>query len=178
MSLADELQKLEGLRVSGVLTDEEFEKAKARLLDGPSPESNQELEGYFADQLAEVKYQNRLTQIDREWEIERENYLIAGRYGRTYVPTTGIGVGMTVLGGGFGIFWTIMAISITGSVSNDGAFAIAQVIFPLIGVLFTVGAVVFGVRTFAKAQKYQQAYAAYQVRRANVKFGEDPSSPS
>ena len=38
MSLADELAKLEELRNRGTLTTEEFERAKARLLDGrPAP---------------------------------------------------------------------------------------------------------------------------------------------
>jgi phage shock protein C len=34
MSLADELSKLEDLRARGVLADEEFQRAKRRLLDG------------------------------------------------------------------------------------------------------------------------------------------------
>lgn len=36
MALSDELSKLEELRQRGVLTDEEFSRAKARLLDEPS----------------------------------------------------------------------------------------------------------------------------------------------
>ncbi len=35
MSLSDELGKLEELRQQGVLTEEEFARAKTRLLDGP-----------------------------------------------------------------------------------------------------------------------------------------------
>ena len=34
MSLADELHKLDELRTRGVLSDEEFQRAKLRLLDG------------------------------------------------------------------------------------------------------------------------------------------------
>ena len=37
MSLADELTRLEELRARGVLSDDEFQRAKARLLDGPAP---------------------------------------------------------------------------------------------------------------------------------------------
>jgi phage shock protein C len=36
MSLSEELGKLEELHNRGALTEEEFERAKARLLDGPS----------------------------------------------------------------------------------------------------------------------------------------------
>ena len=37
MGLADELSRLDDLRQRGVLSDEEFQRAKARLLDGPPP---------------------------------------------------------------------------------------------------------------------------------------------
>ncbi len=34
MSIADEIQKLDGLRQTGALTDDEFALAKAKLLNG------------------------------------------------------------------------------------------------------------------------------------------------
>jgi phage shock protein PspC (stress-responsive transcriptional regulator) len=37
MSLAEELSRLETLRASGTLTEEEFRRAKARVIDGPGP---------------------------------------------------------------------------------------------------------------------------------------------
>jgi phage shock protein PspC (stress-responsive transcriptional regulator) len=37
MALSDELEKLAALRERGVLSDEEFARAKARLLDGAAP---------------------------------------------------------------------------------------------------------------------------------------------
>ncbi len=37
MNLADELQKLQALRDAGTLTEDEFAKAKARVLDGREP---------------------------------------------------------------------------------------------------------------------------------------------
>ena len=37
MGLADELAKLDELRSRGALSDAEFQRAKARLLDGPPP---------------------------------------------------------------------------------------------------------------------------------------------
>ena len=37
MGLADELARLDELRSRGVLSDAEFQRAKARLLDGPAP---------------------------------------------------------------------------------------------------------------------------------------------
>jgi len=37
MGLADELARLEELRTRGALTEDEFQRAKARLLDSPPP---------------------------------------------------------------------------------------------------------------------------------------------
>lgn len=37
MNIADEIQKLDNLRASGALTEAEYNKAKARVLDGPPP---------------------------------------------------------------------------------------------------------------------------------------------
>jgi phage shock protein C len=40
MGLADELTRLEELRARGVLSDDEFQRAKARLIDGPAASSS------------------------------------------------------------------------------------------------------------------------------------------
>ena len=95
MSLADELKKLEELRWNGTLTDEEFAQAKAVLLaaleeelEAPDAHANPKL----AEHLAEVRYQNELTRIDREWEIEKEQYMITAKGGHRYIPTRGEGL--------------------------------------------------------------------------------------
>lgn len=173
MSLVSELAKLEELWRSGALSDTEFTKAKAALLSETPAASEQELGGHQADRLMEVNYQNELSQIDREWQIERQQYLIQGRYGMAHVPTPGMGIGTAAVGGVFGIIWTIVAVSITGGAPNAGPFAIAKVFFPLFGIVFTVAAIGYGAYAYAKGQKYQEAFAAYKERRARVKI--DPS---
>jgi hypothetical protein len=169
MSLVDELAKLEQLHRSGALSDSEFTTAKAALLSGATAGTEQGLGGHLADQLAEVRYQNELAQIDREWEIERQQYMIRSRYGIEQVPTAGMGIGIAVVGGVFGVFWTIMAFSITSAAPDVGPFSIAKVIFPLFGVLFTGAAIGFGIYACSKAQKYQEALEAYKGRRARVR---------
>src|SRR5262245_9661928 len=168
MSLVDELAKLEELRRSGALSEAEFTKAKAALLSGAPAGSEHQLGEHLADQLAEVKHQNELAQIDREWQIERQQYMVQGRYGTTHVPTPGMGIGTAVVGGAFGLFWTIMAIAITGGAPDEGAFSIAKVCFPLIGIVLTAGTIGYGIYTYSRAQRYQQAFATYQARRARV----------
>lgn len=169
MSLVDDLTKLEELRRNGALSEAEFAKAKAALLDGRAASSEQQIGEHLAEQLAEVKYQNELAQIDREWEMERQQYLLRGRYGTTHVPTAGAGIGMAVVGGLFGVFWTIMAVAMTSDAPDFGAFSVAKVFFPLFGVVFTVAAIGFGIHAHSRAQKYEAAFAAYKARRARVK---------
>jgi hypothetical protein len=76
-----------------------------------------------------------------------------------------MGIGGAVVGGVFGVFWTIMAFAITGSAPDEGPFTIAKVIFPLLGVLFTGAAIGYGIYCYSRAQRYQQAFQAYQARR-------------
>jgi phage shock protein C len=51
MSVADEIEKLHRLREQGALTDEEFTKAKAGLLDGPQPGSSYSAGSLIGDPL-------------------------------------------------------------------------------------------------------------------------------
>jgi hypothetical protein len=175
MSLADDLQKLEELHRNGSLNASEFAQAKAALLANPNAPVDGQLGQHLSDQLADVRYQNELAQIDRQWQIEQQRYLIADRYGRRHVPTPGMGIGGAVVGGIFGVFWTIMAFAITGSAPDAGPFPIVKVVFPLFGVLFTGAAIGYGIYCYNRAQQYQQAFQAYQARREAFRQGEDTS---
>ena len=168
MGIADELQKLEQLRSSGALTDGEFAQAKTLLLTNPPTSENSQVSPFIEDQLSEVRYQNELARIDREWDIERRQFQIMNRYGRTFIPTVGMGITTAVVGGIFGAFWTAIALVITNAstsmLSDGGPFALIGAIFPLIGVVFTLAAVGRGVYCCLLAQQYNEAYAAYQER--------------
>jgi hypothetical protein len=169
MSIADELTKLEDLRRNGTLSEAEFAKAKELLLNSPPPPSQEPLVQHLAQQQAEIKHQNELARIDREWEMQKQQYYVTTRYGVRQLPTTGMGIGIAVIGGVFGVFWTIMAIAITSGAPDVGPFAIVKIIFPLFGVLFTGAAIVFGIVCNIRAKKYQEAYEAYQRRRQQVR---------
>jgi hypothetical protein len=169
MSLADDLMKLEDLRRSGALTEVEFAQAKLALLDGTRAEPAAPVADLLADQLAETRRQNDLAEIDRAWQIEREQYLVADRYGRRHVPTVGYGLGGAVVVGVFGVFWTIMAFAITSGGPDEGPFGLAKVFFPLFGVVFTVAGIGYGIYSASKAEQYQKAFKAYQERRARAR---------
>lgn len=170
MSLADDLTKLEELRRSGALTESEFAAAKGRLLAAdPAPAAKSDaVADALSEQLAETRYQNELDRIDREWQIERERYMISGKHGR-HLPTAGEGLATAVIGGGFGAIWTVTTFSMTSGSPDFGPFAVANVVMPLFGVVFTAGAIGLGIYATNKAQAYNQALAAYQKRRAAVK---------
>ena len=123
----------------------------------------------MAAQLAEVRYQNELARIDREWAIEREKYMVTGQHGRRIIPTTGAGIGSAIGIGVVGVIWTIMSFAITGGAPDEGPFAIAKLVFPLFGVAVTVGGIVMGIYVFNKAEVYNAAFAEFQRRRAAVK---------
>jgi hypothetical protein len=165
MNIADELRKLEELHRSGALTDEEFAAAKARVLAGEpgtaGPAGGDAVQG----QLDELRLQNEVARLDREWELERPRYLIAGRYGYRYVPNRA----MSLLGGvvivGVGILWTAMASSMVGGFGGVLFF------FPLFGVLFILAGIGASVYSYSRAAQYEQAYANYQRRRAQLLAG-------
>ena len=168
MSLADDLTKLEELRRTGALSEKEFAQAKAKLLAGDTPAGDAVAEK-LGEQLAEVRYQNELERIDREWAIEREKYMVPDRYGRRYVPTTGASLAGGIGIGVFGVFWTIIAFSITGSAPDEMPFSLVKVFFPLFGIGFTIFGVYMGFHAYGKAEAYTKAFADYQARRAAVK---------
>lgn len=161
MSIADELTKLEALRRSGALSDTEFGRAKEAVLSGGAAPRG--------DAVDALRDEAELARIDREWQIERENYLVTGRNGwGRHVPTTWEGLLTAVVGGAFGLFWTVMAVGITSGAPDEGPFAVAKVFFPLFGVVFVVGAIGYGVFVCARARQYEAAHEQYRARRARA----------
>jgi hypothetical protein len=166
MGIADELAKLEELRRSGALSESEFARAKAAILSGSGSASDASLGRQVSDQLAEVRYQNELAQIDREWQIERERYMITSNDGRRNVPTAGMGIATALIGGVGGLIWTIFAFSLThAGPEGFGPPPIIGIVFPLFGVLFMCAGIGYGIYCYSRAAQYQQAFERYQARR-------------
>lgn len=169
MNLADELRKLQELHQSGALTDKEFAAAKARILNG---ENTRALQGspFEQERLDSLERQNQLLQLDNNWQREREQYMIRGKYGHRYVPNKA----WSVIGGGvavvFGLFWTGMAFSITsGFPGGIGS------LFPLFGVVFIVVGIAGSIYSFSRAEQYERAQRRYHQRRSQI-LGEDANS--
>jgi hypothetical protein len=157
MGLADEIGKLQELRESGALTDEEFARAKAAVLASGSLQANQPDDAPLQRHLQHIEIQNEIERLDREWELEREKYMATGRYGSRHVPSEGGSIVAALIIGGFGLFWTIGAASMG-----------APAIFPIFGIVFVVLGVGASLSGFTKAGEYQHAYREYQERRARL----------
>lgn len=172
MDLVDELEKLSELYSRGALSEEEFSRAKAVLLAGgsagtePSGRDGSASPNQLgsAGAMAAIRDEQELARLDRDWEREREPYMIRGRYGSSHVPGAGDVVG-PVLVGLFGIFWCFMAISMTRMAPGEGPFPVLKIVFPLFGVIFTIMAVVVAVRNAGKLSEYRSLKAAYDARR-------------
>jgi hypothetical protein len=136
------------------------------------------------EQLAEIERQNRLEQIDRDWEREREKYLITNQHGRRSEP----GEVRAVLGGAimaiFGTFWMIAVFSIMNDGPSPGGLLN---FFPLLGFIFITGGVGMAIYGYSKAKDYLAAERRYQLRRAvalgqrgstSQQYGTVPSIPT
>jgi hypothetical protein len=130
--------------------------------------SEQFIEEQFAERFAEINYRNKLAEIDREWEIERRQHLLRGRHGIAHEPSAAMGITMAVLGTVFGVYWTATSLSGTAVAPDAGPISAEKLTFPLFGVAFIVTVIGYGVYVCSKARKYQEAFMAYQARRARV----------
>lgn len=107
--------------------------------------------------VASLKRSSVVEQLDREWMIEREKYMVSTQNGGREIPSAGGSIVGGVVAVVFGIFWTIM-------VSSMGAPGF----FPLFGLLF-IGAGIFSMFAHVgKAGDYRAAEARYQRRRREL----------
>lgn len=157
MSIAEEIEKLQALHVQGALTDDEFAQAKAKLLAHSSDEQSTSNSDTLSDEVEYLRLEQDLTRLDRDWDRERERYMVQGRYGSRYLPSEGGSVFMGILIVCFGIFWTISAASMG-----------APVFFPIFGVIFIIFGAVTSFTSFSKAGAYKEAERHYQERRQQL----------
>ena len=120
----------------------------------------------MTDHLANLNYHAELERIDREWEQERRGYLTTTKRGQTIEPNGAGAVIFGVIMAGFGLFWTVMAFSIT---SHFGGIANC---FPLFGLIFVGFGIWMAVTGPKKAAEFEAARRRHQARRAAVLRGD------
>jgi len=103
MSVADELDRLHRLHQDGVLTDEELDRGRAAVLIDP-------LAPLTAEQSDEIRRQKAAARLDREWEAERERYMVTERFGYRYIPGRMASIALGALNVAFGIVWVMVSV--------------------------------------------------------------------
>src|SRR5262245_3528144 len=101
MNVTDELRKLEELRSSGTLNDQEFAAAKAAVLTKKQPLGAAEGLDPIQTQIRDIELQRKLERLDLEWieESERFKFDAGGiRFRISRGASIAIGLGGIVLG--------------------------------------------------------------------------------
>lgn len=147
-------------RAPGAITTEAIEELKAAT-------------GNLKQQVDELSRQNKLANLEREWESRRESFLIQDKEGRPVIPATGHAVLSGVAVAFFGCIWIAFAISITSRMPNQGAFSAAKVLFPLFGIGFIAFGVIRAAMMHQQAGAYQRAERQYRQLRSKITQGDE-----
>jgi len=103
------------------------------------------------DNTEVIKLQNELERVDREWMMQREQFMTRGKDGELSVPSTTA----SIVGAGFmAVVGLIMA-----TVGHGIGF---------FGILFALIAVGMGIYGVSKAQQYESQHRAYAMKRQRL----------
>ncbi|MEN9360362.1 MAG: hypothetical protein RL095_1897 [Verrucomicrobiota bacterium] len=112
----------------------------------------------LAGDLEQIKWQNELERLDREWLLEREGHLTRDRQGNPEKPEgANLGCLVLILPIGFLLFFI-------GSANSIGAPAI----FPLFGFGMLILIVIGALKQAGKADDYEEAENRYRSRRQEL----------
>lgn len=110
----------------------------------------------LGQKLEVLRVQNELERLDREWTLERENYMVTEKGGGRSVPSASL----SIFGGAFaiviGLVWIVFA-----SQSGAGPFVLFGVAFLVIVVFTTFNGV-------SKAKAHEPPEGRYQSARSRL----------
>ena len=107
--------------------------------------------------VADIKRQNAVEQLDREWEIRRQSYLVRRKDGSSDVPTAAGGIVAAVIAVVAGIGWLIL----TSAMGAPWFFALFALLFIMVGLFGAVS-------TLSKASGYTSAESQYRRQREQL----------
>ena len=110
----------------------------------------------IARDVAKIKTRSEVEDLDRSWTLERSNYMVQGKHGHVSKPSKTGAIVMGVFMGGFGLFWSTIAMGMGGGV------------FSLFGFLFVAMAIFTSINMFTKADAYERAEARYRRKRREL----------
>ena len=118
----------------------------------------------IAGDVETLKLQSELDRLDREWMLERDQYMVQDKHGRRHFPGKAGSILVMVLMIGFTILWMAIAAASSPLVS-------------LFGLLFIAAAVVVFITRLHKADEYERRRRRYERRRAQILRDVDSRSP-
>lgn len=124
-----------------------------------------------ADNTDQLKLEQEIARLDRDWMLSREQYMVRGKNGQLNVPTRASAAVAGVIIVVFGVFWTMMATGIAGAVGfslhlvGGGAFGLIAGFVPCFGILFITLGIVTAVTGYREAGAFEHGQAEYQARR-------------
>jgi len=119
----------------------------------------------LAEQVEELTQYNKLAELDRRWQQQREDFMVTTKHGHRRLPNEGgalIGGVVIVV---FGCIWTAMACGITSMAPDFGPFGIAKIAFPAFGLLFIVFGATTSIRHYQMAKQFREANRRYLEER-------------
>ena len=116
-------------------------------------ESVEEMKGDLGHKLEILRVQNEIERLDREWNLQRNEFMVHGKHGSRIPSSAGSLVGGLVAAG-FGIFWLVFA-------SSMGA----PFPFILFGLIF-VGAAIVGAVKGADVVRKASSVTAVSLSQA------------
>jgi hypothetical protein len=169
MGLADDMAKLDELRRSGALSEAEFQEAASALFSHELGSSEPARTHNATGQGSDIQYTTELARIDSEWQRDERYYLVRSVYRRRVVPTTTMAGYLIFVGGGIGVLWVMLTVALLRSIPAAGPLAQMRMFFPLLGVVYTVFVVGYGLYCYRRARLYQERYQAYRARRQSIR---------
>ncbi|WP_372717560.1 hypothetical protein [Novipirellula sp.] len=118
----------------------------------------------LSEQVSQLTANQKIADLDRQWELQRNDFMITGKNGRTHLPTEGTAMVGGIVAVVFGGFWTVMAFAIT----SRSPFGMAK-IFPLFGLVFIAVGIFGAIHASNKASEYKRAKRRYESERARLK---------
>ena len=122
----------------------------------------------LSEQVQNLTGHSELAALDREWQMDRENYMVTRQDGARHIPSEagaiGGGIAITI----FGCVWIGMASSMNSMGPSFGASSFADNAFPLFGFVFIIAGIVASVFSYNKAGDYRRAQQRYRRRRAEI----------
>jgi hypothetical protein len=122
----------------------------------------------LSEQVQSLTGHSELAALDREWQMDRENYMVTRRDGARHIPSEagaiGGGIAITI----FGCVWIGMASSMNSMGPSFGPSSFADNVFPLFGFVFIIVGIVASFISFNKAGDHRRAQQRYRRRRAEI----------